>query len=158
MTIHRVVVQQDVLAQTVDELRQGGRARTERVSLWLGEKTEGRVLIREHYAPQYQAASDYFHIGRAAMARLMKHLRAREGLMIGAQLHTHPEAAFHSAADDKWAIVRHVGALSIVLPEFGRYTTPDTFIAEAKVFALSARNEWIEIGESHLHHYLEIAP
>jgi len=36
--------------------------------------------------------------------------------MVAAQVHSHPDEAFHSKGDDEWAIVRHEGALSIVVP------------------------------------------
>jgi hypothetical protein len=68
-------------------------------------------------------------------------LRDRD-LMVAAQVHTHPHEAFHSAADDRWAIVRHVGALSLVLPDFAQKTSIDSFLNEAAVFRLSDRNEW----------------
>lgn len=155
MKIRPVIVAQHIVAETIEQLRQGGHARTERFVLWLARKTDSSVLVHEPYVPQYEASSDYFHIGRPAMARLMEHLRIRE-LMIGAQLHTHPEEAFHSSADDRWAIVRHVGALSVVLPDFGRTTTVKNFLSEAKVFALSPRNKWTEVHEHERRSHLEI--
>ncbi len=155
LKIRPVIVAQHIVAETIKQLRQGGHAQTERVALWLARKTDSHVLVHESYEPQYDALSDHFHIGRPAMARLMEHLRIRE-LMIGAQLHTHPEEAFHSLADDRWAIVRHVGALSIVLPDFGRTTTVENFFSEAKVFVMTPRNKWTEIPERDLHSRLEI--
>src|SRR5258706_7923579 len=94
MTLRRVNVDRRIVAESIDELRQGGHADTERFVLWLGKKTASHVLVSEHYAPAYEASSDYFHVGRDEMARLMAHLRTRN-LMIGAQLHTHPAEAFH---------------------------------------------------------------
>jgi hypothetical protein len=155
MKTRPVVVARHVVAETIEELRQGGHARTERFVLWLARKTDSHLLIHEFYVPQYEASSDYFHIGRPAMARLMEHLRTRE-LMIGAQLHTHPQEAFHSLADDRWAIVRHVGALSIVLPDFGRTITVENLFSEGKVFTLSPSNNWAEIPRHDLHNHLRI--
>jgi hypothetical protein len=155
MNTRSVIVSQYIVANTIEELRHGGSAETERFALWLGRKTETQVLISERYVPEYGASSDYFHIGRPAMARLMEYLRTHE-LMVGAQLHTHPQEAFHSSADDRWAIVRHLGALSIVLPDFGRATTADNFLREAKVFVLSLGNKWTEVPGCDLHHCMEI--
>jgi hypothetical protein len=143
------------VAKTIEELRQGGHARTERFAVWLARKTQAQILVSKPYVPDYEASSDYFHLGRPAMASLIDHLRENE-LMIGAQLHTHPEQAFHSLADDRWAIVRHVGALSIVLPYFARATTAANFLVEAKVFALSPRNRWTEVPHEKVHRHLEI--
>lgn len=155
MTSLGIIVNRRVVADTIAELRQRGAATTERFALWLGKRAASLVTIAELYVPRYEAASDYFHVDRQEMARLMIHLRER-GLMIGAQLHTHPAEAFHSLADDRWAIVRHVGALSIVLPEFGRWTTPQNFFVHAKLFSLSVRNNWTEIPQQHSKHFLEV--
>jgi hypothetical protein len=157
MNIRPVVVAQRIVVRTIEELRRGGRARTERFVLWLARKTQTEVIVCEPYVPDYEASSDYFRIGRPAMARLMEHLRENE-LMIGAQLHTHPGKAFHSQADDRWAIVRHVGALSIVLPSFARKTTGANFFVEAKVYALSLRNRWTEVPQEKVHRHLEVTP
>jgi hypothetical protein len=157
INIRPVIVTQHVVTQTIEELGQGGRARTERFALWLGHKTQTQVLVSESYVPAYEASSDRFHIGRPAMGRLMEHLRNND-LMIGAQLHTHPEQAFHSQADDRWAIVRHVGALSIVLPYFAQLTTVANFLREAKVFALSSRNLWNEVPAQEVPNYLQVTP
>src|SRR5438309_1630872 len=46
--------------------------------------------------------------------------QATEGLIVRAQMHTHPGAAFHSSIDDRWPIVGTPGFISIVVPRFGR--------------------------------------
>jgi len=43
---------------------------------------------------------------------------ARERRTIRVQLHTHPEAAFHSPTDDHWPVVAQLGFVSIVIPRF----------------------------------------
>ena len=150
-----VVVQRVVLEETLRELAKRGWHRTERVALWLAQRREDSITVQEVYVPQYEASCDYFHIPRASMATLMEHLRDKR-LMIGAQLHTHPLEAFHSAADDRWAIVRHAGALSIVIPHFGRFATAENFLDHAKVFRLNPGNEWVEVARSELRHLLGV--
>ncbi len=151
----QVIVDTNTVADTLRELSKRGWQPTERVALWLGERGEHAITVRELYVPQYKASSDYFHIPRMSMAALMNHLREAR-LMIAAQLHTHPMEAFHSAADDAWAIVRHAGALSVVIPEFGRHATPGNFMDQAKVFCLSQQNDWEEISRSDLRSHLEV--
>jgi hypothetical protein len=70
---------------------------------------------------------------------------AHRRLKILAQLHTHPGRAYHSEVDDEWAIVRHVGALSLVLPYFAASTTVDNFLEQAMTYELSAANEWLHV-------------
>ena len=85
-----------------------------------------------------------FWISTEGMDALKKVLRKRR-LMVAAQVHSHPELAFHSVADDRWAIVRHHGALSLVLPHFGLRTTRSSFFDDAKVYQLNAADAWIEV-------------
>jgi hypothetical protein len=85
-----------------------------------------------------------FHITPPGMDALRDRLRAGR-LMVAAQVHTHPEKAFHSEADDRWAIIRHRGALSCVVPWFARRTRAERFLGDTKVFRLDASSEWIEL-------------
>jgi hypothetical protein len=78
--------------------------------------------------------------------------------MIAAQIHTHPKRAFHSAADDKWAIVRHTGALSLVIPHFALRTSRASFRADTAVFALSPQNKWLMASPDRLDDFYRIIP
>ncbi|MHC2297262.1 hypothetical protein ACVJBD_001468 [Rhizobium mongolense] len=74
---------------------------------------------------------------------LLAHLREKR-LRVLAQIHSHPGRAFHSEADDEWAIVRHAGALSLVLPRFAQEATVDNFLGLAATYVLSTQNRWEE--------------
>jgi proteasome lid subunit RPN8/RPN11 len=143
-----IQISNELIDQTLDELQRGGGKGHERVVLWLG--IPGAIVkVTELFVPQQTTASDYFHISREGMAQLMRHLREGD-LMIAAQVHSHPEEAFHSKADDYWAIIRHVGALSFVLPHFALETRADSFLADAVLFELNEHNQWIEVLKSDL--------
>lgn len=131
------------IEKTLTFLQDAGRSRQECVVLWLGRRKTNQIEVCEVLRPAQRARSDMFHITPASMADILDHLR-RKRLMITAQVHSHPGQAFHSAADDAWAIVRHIGALSIVLPDFALRTTPPTFLRDAAVFNLSPENRWIK--------------
>lgn len=75
------------------------------------------------------------------MRELMGHLR-RTRTRVVAQVHSHPGRAFHSAADDKWAILRHAGAISIVVPYFAHGVDERTFARQVAAFQLSAEDKW----------------
>src|SRR5690349_17803539 len=122
----RIVYSEDVLVETLRHLQEGGRQGHECVVLWLGRRSEKAVLIEEAYRPLHEAEADLFWISTDGMDALKAILRKRR-LMVAAQVHSHPERAFHSMADDRWAIVRHQGALSLVLPHFGLRTTRSSF-------------------------------
>ena len=139
MTIEPVEISVTTVTETIRLLREA-RER-ECVLLWLGRRERGVQRVVETYRPPQKAAIDYFEIPRQSMAELMSHLRTHH-LYVAAQVHTHPEEAFHSLADDKWAIVRHGGAFSIVVPWFAVTVTPANFTEVAAVYQLDSANAW----------------
>jgi len=138
-----------VLARTLDFLKQSGFRHMECVVLWLGKKSGNSIDITNVYRPAHKAAMDYFHIPRESMNDLTRFLRENR-LVIGAQVHSHPSEAFHSQADDKWAVIRHMGAISIVIPDFALHTTPHNFMDHAATFSLNPNNRWIKLSNSEV--------
>ena len=139
-----VVVPAPVVAKTLLELRGAGTENRERVVLWLGARSGNYVNVSEAFVPLQEAEEDYFRIPPRGMSELLSHLHQNR-LMTAAQVHSHPGHAFHSEADDRWAVVRHEGALSLVVPFFGLNTTEETFTGDAAVFQLSKSNRWLEV-------------
>lgn len=135
-----------VIDTTLARLREAGGSRRECVMLWLGRRDGEVIRVADAYRPMQNAQSDMFHIPRAGMAALHEELR-RQRLMVAAQVHSHPFEAFHSKADDRWAIVRHEGALSLVVPYFASGTTLSNFLQQTKVFQFSAAAQWVEVPQ-----------
>jgi proteasome lid subunit RPN8/RPN11 len=133
-----------IIDATLAHLRDAGRTHRECVVLWLGRREETCVRVVGAYRPLQQAEADVFHIPRAGMAALHDELR-RQHVMVAAQVHSHPFEAFHSKADDRWAIVRHEGALSLVVPHFASSTTLANFLDQTKVYRFSPTAQWIEV-------------
>lgn len=152
----RVRIASDVVDDTLELLRAAGSSRHEGIVLWLGSDREGAVCVREAYVPVHTSGSDYFHIPPGGMDQLLNHLDST-GTFVAAQVHSHPFEAFHSQADDAWAIVRHCGALSLVVPYFAFGTDSKNFLARVAAFRLSAADEWERIEPSTLSRVLEIA-
>ena len=134
-------VPRSIVAETLSLLQQAGRRSSERVVLWLGRRREEGISVTEAYLPLQEADYDFFHLPPESMHALMTKLRAAR-VMVAAQVHTHPGEAFHSEADDAWAIVRHVGALSFVVPDFALETDVSTFCQNTSLFVLSEENVW----------------
>lgn len=132
------------IEQTLSILKEAGRTRQECLVLWLGQRSPDGVAVKRILRPQQIAGRDFFRVPPRSMRSIMQHLK-KERLMIAAQVHTHPFEAFHSEADDRWAIVRHVGAVSLVVPYFATTTTPDNFLDQIALFSLDANNQWIEV-------------
>lgn len=146
-----IQISSSLIAETIRELQEAGRDGKERVVLWIGEMG----TVREAYVPEQYAERDMFRIPRASIASLLKHLRATNQHIIS-QVHSHPFKAFHSLADDRWAIVRHVGAFSLVLPNFALKTEVAMFRDDVAVFQLSKDNEWIEVGKESVYETIQI--
>jgi len=144
-----LVVGSAVLETTLAALRSAGMKGNEGVVLWLGRRENEQIQIDEAIVPEHVAEADMFQIPRQSIMALIE-IAGRKNLIVAAQVHSHPKAAFHSSADDKWAIIRHVGAVSIVIPIFAQRTTVKTFWRDAAIFALSESNTWDEVLSSQL--------
>ena len=142
MNVPLLFLSREVLVETTRLLQ--SVQHSECVVLWLAAREAEQLTVKEVYRPAQKASEDYFEIPRESMAAIMQRLR-QKSLSIAAQIHTHPQRAFHSAADERWAIVRHVGALSVVIPEFARRTTPDSFFDQSAVFRLNESGRWQQI-------------
>lgn len=142
--MRQTLVTAQAIETTLSQLKATGARNSECVVLWLGRADKTSITIHRVYRPQQLAGSDIFRIPPASMKELMAVLK-REELMIAAQVHSHPFEAFHSRADDDWAIVRHVNALSLVVPYFAKETEVSTFWRDTKTFKLSQQNHWLEV-------------
>jgi proteasome lid subunit RPN8/RPN11 len=136
-----------VIESTLSILKLAGQEHRECIVLWLGIRRGDVIEVGEAYRPDHFAREDMFSIPPKSMAELMSYLRDKR-LMIAAQVHTHPGEAFHSAADDRLALVRHVGALSLVLPYFAEKTSAEAFVADTAFFELSANDRWLQVPAS----------
>jgi proteasome lid subunit RPN8/RPN11 len=150
-----VRVSEEVIAETIDILRRGGAAGCEAVVLWLGRGERGAERIEDAFRPDQHAEKDFFHIPPAAVRDLMTHLR-RTGMHVAAQVHSHPGRAFHSEADDKWAIVRHRNALSLVVPRFAAGTTVRNFMDQIAVYRLDHDDRWVAILDENVPDCMEV--
>jgi proteasome lid subunit RPN8/RPN11 len=131
-----------MLRDTLAILQRGGERGEERVALWLATaRPQHPAAIVEVYEPEQIADVDYFRLPAATMRALLDHLRLSRRRIV-AQIHTHPGDAFHSDVDAQWAIVRHVSALSLVLPRFAANTTPDNFLQQVMIYEYSPDGEW----------------
>lgn len=140
-----MIIPTDTLNQTLQYLKMIGREKREAFALWLGSRTDNK--IKEVYIPEYNSGRNYYQITESGNDELFKYLREKK-VMVLAQIHTHPNEAFHSLADDRMATVSHVGGLSFVLPDFGEETSKDNFTEQAKVYRLSQSGDWI-LAESN---------
>lgn len=150
-----VIVTQEQIAATLRHFHAAAELESECVVLFLGRRVGDQIIVAEAWRPEQTAGEGFFEIPSVSMETLFARLRAGR-LMIAAQIHTHPHEAFHSIADDRWAVVRHEGALSLVLPWFARQTNLETFLRDVVTFRLSALDEWEEVRPGDLPQHFQI--
>ena len=150
-----VHVNQEHVTTTLKTLQHAGKACRECVVLWLARRQGASLTVRQVFVPLQEAANDYFRIPREGVAALLRELGTTR-LQVAVQVHSHPYEAFHSRADDTWAIVRHVGALSLVVPYFGLRTAPETFVQDATVYELCPNNQWCHVRPREVSHYYQV--
>lgn len=141
----KVICRHQHIEETVKHLREAGQRGNECVVLWFGRESATGIEIEAVCRPAQMAGADIFRIPPAAMREIIGIL-AQHGWMIAAQVHSHPREAFHSLADDKWAIVRHENALSLVVPYFAANTTGASFLRDQKTFKLTVDNRWQQLA------------
>ncbi|MEW6313001.1 MAG: Mov34/MPN/PAD-1 family protein [Pseudomonadota bacterium] len=145
------------ITETLRFLQASGKNHCEGIALWLGTRERNTIHVQTVYEPAHRAEADFFHIPRQSMFQLKEYLRQNR-LFIAAQVHSHPFEAFHSDADNRWAIIRHTGALSIVIPNFAANTTPTTFLNDAAIYQLSQDNKWERVPQRTVEKLCKITP
>jgi hypothetical protein len=119
--VSRIVLPQAKAIDTEDALREAGRDGYERFALWSGavEGEEFRVQT-VHVPPQTAFRQDggvCVTVDGPALHALNVWLY-EHGEVLGVQVHTHPDDAYHSGTDDTYAIVTAIGGFSLVVPRF----------------------------------------
>ncbi len=69
----------------------------------------------------------------------------KRGLTLGAQIHSHPTNAYHSATDDSYPLVTLLGGLSAVVPDFGEGGRDR--LDEWAWYRLVGAGQWAPIGD-----------
>jgi hypothetical protein len=136
-------IPREVFNATFDMLRRCGDGRWECQVLWVGPwSSVDRVTRLVHPVHDRHVAG--FQLSSEWLTRFWLELAlCREG--VRAQVHTHPELAFHSATDDSYPIVHTEGFLSLVIPYFARGvpSLKATYLAE-----IDSSGTWREVKPS----------
>jgi hypothetical protein len=119
LDLKRHIVPSGVLDVTRNHLQMAGRSRSEGALCWAGTPVGDAALITT--AVLFTSSQHYggIHVSPAESGLLYEQCNAR-GLTLFAQVHSHPEAAFHSQPDELLPHSPVPGFLSLVIPSFGR--------------------------------------
>jgi len=136
-----------VIDFTVQFLRDVGQRGFEGMVLWGGRRTaDGQgVDVILAVAPQQRATRGDEGVMVAVDGDELFRMNAdffRRGLLLCAQVHSHPNEAYHSDTDDAFAVVTIPGGLSLVVPWFARSGIDAETTA---VYRLSRSGEWMHV-------------
>jgi hypothetical protein len=112
----RLRLRGDVIEESFRWFRECGRGECECILYWTGPVDETLVDGVEH--PIHERSPFGYEVESRWLTEFCLRLGASKRC-VRAQVHTHPEEAFHSASDDHWPIVSQAGFVSIVIPNFG---------------------------------------
>lgn len=120
--VRRVLIPAGLVGQTLEKLRTFGRNGCEGFLLWLGNIDDEEAHVTEGIVPPQNSVKNeegvgYFVSGQT-LFEVARYLASRK-LRLIAQVHSHPGRAYHSEADDRYAVATAEGSFSLVVPDFG---------------------------------------
>ena len=107
-----------VLEETFVHLRACGAGSRECQALWVSPWAAPQRLTAAVH-PRHTASAVGFQVDDDWLNGFWRQL-ADDGLGVRFQIHTHPGAAYHSATDDAFPLIRATGFLSLVIPRFAQ--------------------------------------
>lgn len=147
--INRITVRRVTVEKMLATMREFGANGWELLVLWIGEiEPSGESAhVIQAFVPKQKALTSEDGVGYFVSGETLFELNralAETGLRLIAQVHSHPRMAYHSEADDRYAIVTAEGGYSLVVPDFG--DAPADPCAWA-AYQLRGQ-EWLELDES----------
>jgi hypothetical protein len=123
--VSEFIVPLDLVDRTMGPLIEAGRKGFEAFVLWGGQLQDpgDRLRFVSAYFPNQTSSSSeeglLVLVEGDALFRVNRSFY-QQGLILAAQVHSHPTLAYHSDTDDAYPLMTLVGGLSAVVPHFGR--------------------------------------
>jgi len=154
--IEKVSLPKEFVNEIYIELQKTGEQGLERLALLAGKKKGSEFVVTHLLFPaQKLSKSIYgvsFHVSGEELERIWDWLFANNCFLI-AQVHSHPQKAYHSEADDELAIITTFGGFSIVIPNFGN---SDTNFEGSAFFRLLPESGWTELTRDQIDNIFKI--
>jgi hypothetical protein len=154
--ITTVLFPREVLVDAYEFLRKVGVDRFEAVVLFAGTIKENTFSIHDLYIPEQRSYKTphglMYQVSNDELSILDDWLFERN-LFVFCQMHTHPEEAYHSTADDDNCIVTSNGSISIVVPYFAKEPIS---IENWAVYRLARGTGWTQIPIESLRTFIQI--
>ena len=136
----------EALWESLIDLFQETRRRVEQVAYLDGVESTVTRIVTTITIPNGALREQSYRVPPDAMSEAGKHLR-KHGLVRLAQVHTHPGSwVGHSPEDDRRAYSQERGAMSIVLPNYGR---GEAMLADIG-FHVREADAWTRLSETEL--------
>ncbi len=137
--ITSVNISKSVIKNTFDGLRVFGKKQQEGHILWVGLKENSTFLVKEAWISKQSNTLVSYEVSEEEEHHINVQLNKLDWTII-AQVHTHPEDAFHSPTDKEGSALSLPGSLSVVIPNFG-FISDDENLDDWVVFRLQ-HEEW----------------
>ena len=147
--IRRVVVARSCVDAAHGHLQQVGSSGLEGFALWAGQRRGDQFFVRETIIPDQRGIRTNrglcVTVNGEELHRINVALYEQE-LTLLAQLHSHPEAAYHSDTDNSFPIATATGSLSLVLPNFAQESFSIEMCAVYKLTQL----KWLQLAKDEI--------
>lgn len=150
LNIKTVVLKKSQLEKAFDFLRYAGTKGVEGICLFAGLEEGSTFTIKEVLIPKQKSyileQGLMYAVDGEELHRINIWLYENKMKLI-AQIHSHPQEAFHSDADDRYPIVDTYGGISIVIPDFAR---GNVSLGESAIFRLSEEKNWVKLTKKQI--------
>lgn len=155
--ISKIIIPIKCIKTAYELMRCAGENRVEGVALFAGYEKGNEFYISQTIIPEQTAykleLGLLYAVGADELHRINVWLY-ENNLTIIAQIHSHPNEAYHSETDDTYPIVATKGGISIVVPRFAK---DPMNIKNWAIYRLSSENRWIELNYSQIEKIIKIS-
>lgn len=154
--INKILVRKTHLIEAFNFLKYAGTKKVEGMALFAGYDKGTTFHIEELIIPKQTSyileQGLMYAVDSEELHKLNIWLYQNDMKLI-AQIHSHPQEAYHSTTDDRYPIVDTYGGISIVVPNFA---TGIIDLADWAVFRLSLKKSWDILNSKEVNNLFEV--
>jgi len=129
-----------IFKKTLEFFRKFGEKFLETLALWVGIELSDVFKIKEVWFPNQENSIISYYVSDIDVHLINVKLNKMKYSAI-AQIHTHPDNAYHSQIDDQYPILVLPGSFSIVVPDLGNISL-NKILNEMAIYRLIS-GDWI---------------
>lgn len=155
--VKTLTISKQIIEQTYNHFRKYGKKGLEGFVLWNGRLSSEEIAsVTEAFIPPQHSVNNTYGLSVTipgeALHKLNIHLH-ESNLKLLAQVHSHPNEAYHSAVDDVFPVATQVGSFSLVIPYFGALPFSSDHCA---VYRLNTANRWESLTSAQVDKFIII--